>query len=51
VRTNKIGFYTEHSEHKKINERSEFRMFLLFIKFSMGLTKNCPEELSESEVQ
>ena len=36
---------------KKLYERSEFRVAFVFLKFTEILTKNCPDESSESEIQ
>jgi len=44
-------FFPERSEHKKLHERSEFRVSFAFKEFTLRLTKKLPLELSESEVQ
>nr|AGC70626.1 hypothetical protein [Acinetobacter sp. M131] len=36
---------------KKAYERSEFRVAFAFLKVTKILTKNCPDESSESEIQ
>lgn len=35
----------------KLYERSEFRVLLLFLKFTIVRTKKLPQESSESEIQ
>jgi hypothetical protein len=41
----------ERSEHKKLMSEANSELLLLFLKVTQILTKNCPDESSESEIQ
>jgi hypothetical protein len=47
----KFGSQTERSEQKKLMSEANSESLLLFLKITKILTKNCPDESSESEIQ
>jgi hypothetical protein len=55
VRNFQVWFSNRAQRAKKAYERSEFRvafdLAFVFIKVTKILTKNCPDESSESEIQ